>query len=124
MLFIEIIPIAAFLLIILALYFWISQRNVANLSNNRSVTQQLAGAIGKTAGFLSQIERGQARPSLATLKDLGNVLGVPFSWFAPLESRGDQSGVAEMIVRADDGSAAWADLFARAKISPVQDVQV
>jgi len=64
--------------------------------------QELAAEISKTAGFLSQIERGQARPSLATLEDLGAALGVPFSWFAPPETREERTGAAALIVRAEN----------------------
>ncbi|MBN36229.1 MAG: Cro/Cl family transcriptional regulator [Rhodospirillaceae bacterium] len=73
------------------------------LRKARGMTLQgLAAEIGKTAGFLSQIERGQARPSLSTLDDLGKTLGVPFSWFSPREAKDAQHGVAAQIVRADN----------------------
>ena len=62
--------------------------------------QKLAAEIGKTAGFISQIERGLAQPSYATLQALVRVLGVPMGWFDS-ESR-DQPGAEydERVVRA------------------------
>lgn len=42
----------------------------------------LASKIGKTAGFLSQIERGQANPSVGTIKALTVALDVPSEWFS------------------------------------------
>ena len=42
--------------------------------------------IGCTASFLSQLERGQKEPSIATLRKLSEVLGVPIaSFFLPEE---------------------------------------
>jgi len=41
----------------------------------------LASAVGKTAGFISQIERGIAKPSVKTLQDISSALSVPVGWF-------------------------------------------
>ena len=62
---------------------------------------QLADAIGKTPGFLSQIERGLAKPSLKTLQAMGRALDVNVSWF--FEHEGAAPGEASrLIVRADN----------------------
>lgn len=58
----------------------------------------LAAKIGKTAGFLSQVERGQANPSVGTIKALTAALDVPSEWFAVTgEASPDQE--AGLIVR-------------------------
>ncbi|MEM7379417.1 MAG: helix-turn-helix domain-containing protein [Pseudomonadota bacterium] len=43
--------------------------------------EALAAASGKSVSFLSKIERGQARPSVTTLQEVANALGVPVGWF-------------------------------------------
>lgn len=43
--------------------------------------EDLAVASGKSASFISKIERGQARPSVTTLQELAGVLGVQVGWF-------------------------------------------
>ena len=55
--------------------------------------EDLAVASGKSVSFISKIERGQARPSVTTLQELAEALGVPVGWFfetdgpAPAEER-------------------------------------
>ncbi|MCB6185094.1 XRE family transcriptional regulator [Leeia sp. TBRC 13508] len=41
----------------------------------------VATAIGRSVSFVSQVERGQAEPSIADLKAIAKTLGVPFGWF-------------------------------------------
>lgn len=53
----------------------------------------LADAIGRSISFVSQIERGNATPSISDLKGIAVSLGVPLGWFfaneeAPREERG------------------------------------
>ena len=42
---------------------------------------ELAGAIGKSIGYLSQIERGRSEISISTLTRISDALGVQISWF-------------------------------------------
>ncbi|MBV7481806.1 helix-turn-helix domain-containing protein [Bordetella sp. BOR01] len=41
----------------------------------------LAGAIGRSVSFLSQLERGHAQPSIADLRAIAAELDVPLGWF-------------------------------------------
>jgi len=41
----------------------------------------LASAIGKSIGYVSQIERGRSEISISTLKAISEALGVQISWF-------------------------------------------
>ena len=41
----------------------------------------LAEAIGKSIGYVSQIERGRSEISISTLKAISEALGVQISWF-------------------------------------------
>jgi transcriptional regulator with XRE-family HTH domain len=42
---------------------------------------ELAQAIGKSIGYVSQIERGRSEISISTLKSISEALGVSISWF-------------------------------------------
>ena len=42
---------------------------------------ELATAIGKSIGYVSQIERGRSEISISTLKAISEALGVNISWF-------------------------------------------
>ncbi len=42
---------------------------------------ELAQAIGKSIGYVSQIERGRSEVSISTLKAISDALGVSISWF-------------------------------------------
>jgi len=42
---------------------------------------ELAQAIGKSIGYVSQIERGRSEISISTLKSISDALGVSISWF-------------------------------------------
>jgi transcriptional regulator with XRE-family HTH domain len=41
----------------------------------------MASAIGRSISFVSQLERGRATPSIADLKGIAQLLGVPLGWF-------------------------------------------
>lgn len=41
----------------------------------------VAAAIGRSISFVSQLERGNAEPSISDLKGIAQVLGVPLGWF-------------------------------------------
>ena len=55
---------------------------IRQLRKVRGVTlQHMADAIGKSVGFLSQVERNITKPSVAALQDISEVLGVHIGWF-------------------------------------------
>ena len=55
---------------------------IRQLRKIRGITlQQMADAIGKSVGFLSQVERNKTKPSVAALQDISEVLGVYIGWF-------------------------------------------
>lgn len=61
-------------------------------ARNKSLAE-LALAVGRSVSFISQVERGNAEPSIADLKGIANALGVPVGWFfvsnsAPPEEHG------------------------------------
>lgn len=61
-------------------------------ARNKSLAE-LALAIGRSVSFVSQVERGNAEPSIADLKGIAGALGVPVGWFfvsnsAPIEEHG------------------------------------
>ena len=41
----------------------------------------IAQGISRSVSFVSQIERGNAQPSIADLKGIAQLLGVPVGWF-------------------------------------------
>lgn len=49
-------------------------------ARSRSISD-VAGAIGRSISFVSQVERGRATPSIADLKGISQLLGVPLGWF-------------------------------------------
>lgn len=62
--------------------------------------QQLGEQIGRTAGFISQVERGLARPSVATIEKLGSALGVSSSFFFSDPAPEEAAGLSEIVTRA------------------------
>ncbi len=76
---------------------------IRELRKARGLTlKQLAHEIGKTAGFISQIEREQARPSISTLQEIGRALGVPFAWFVPQDDAGKPQHESQFVVRTNN----------------------
>lgn len=68
-------------------------QEIRTLRRLRGMTMKdLAERTGKTIGFISQVERGLSRPSLATLQDLSDALEVPLAW---LFQAGDEESAAE-----------------------------
>jgi transcriptional regulator with XRE-family HTH domain len=83
----------------------------------------VAGVIGRSISFISQLERGRASPSIADLKGIAKVLGVPLGWFfthdqVPAAERGKvvrssgrrrlgtvTSGLVEELLSPDIGGA-------------------
>ncbi len=62
--------------------------------------QKVAEASGLSIGYLSQIERKLATPSIKALHDIAQVLGVNISWFFP-ESETGTAGERRYIVRSE-----------------------
>ncbi len=56
---------------------------------------ELARLVGVSPSLISQIERGQSRPSVATLFSLARALSVPVDAFFPEEESGRRAGDAE-----------------------------
>lgn len=59
----------------------------------RKSLAEVATGIGRSVSFISQLERGNAEPSIADLKGIAQLLGVPLGWFflsdsMPPEERG------------------------------------
>lgn len=58
---------------------------IRDLRKHRKVTlNDLAERIGRSVGFLSQVERGLSRPTVADLTAIGEALGVPTTYFYSL----------------------------------------
>ena len=75
-------------------------RDLRALRKSRGLTlNELAASIGRSVGFLSQIERGLSAPSIRDLRTLAKAFEVPVSWFF-LTDEGDELE-REYIVRAD-----------------------
>ena len=69
-------------------------REIRQLRKAQGLTlAALAGRVGKSIGFLSQVERNLTKPSVKVLQDIGEALGVQIGWFfqgytvAPLVER-------------------------------------
>jgi transcriptional regulator with XRE-family HTH domain len=57
-------------------------RDLRGLRKSRGLTlSELALKIGRSVGFLSQVERGMSSPSIDDLRALSGALNVPLSWF-------------------------------------------
>jgi len=75
-------------------------REIRDLRKRRGQTiLDLAGAIGKSTGYVSQVERNRSAPSVADLQKVAAALGVHMSWFF---DRGEEGPAQELefIVRA------------------------
>ena len=68
--------------------------DIRALRKTRSMTiVDLAANLGRSIGWLSQVERGQTEPAIADLKKLARLFGIPVSFFfrneaAPERERG------------------------------------
>lgn len=97
---------------------------IRKLRKARSMSlEALAGAIGRSISFVSQVERGRATASIADLKGIAQQLDVPLGWFfvhdnAPVPERGRivrgterrqlgavTSGLVEELLSPDIGGA-------------------
>lgn len=62
--------------------------------------KQLGEQTGLSIGYLSQLERQEADPSIRALNIVGKALGVGINWFFP-EPEVDQDPNSDLVVRAD-----------------------
>ncbi len=74
-------------------------RDIRALRKSRDLTlQELSLIIGRSVGFISQIERGLSTPSIKDLRTLAKAFDVPVSWFFVVNETPDKE--REFIVRA------------------------
>jgi len=74
-------------------------RNLRGLRKARGITlKELALKIGRSVGFISQIERGMSEPSMTDLRRIAKAFDVPTSWFFLLED--EDTPEQKFIVRA------------------------
>ena len=65
---------------------------IRQLRKVRGITlEQLAGATGKSVGFLSQVERNITKPSVAALQDISEALDVHIGWFFQQQEPGPEN---------------------------------
>lgn len=75
-------------------------REIRNLRKRRGLTiLDLAAAIGKSTGYVSQVERNRSAPSVADLQKVAAALGVSMSWFFDRGEAGPEEEL-DYIVRA------------------------
>ncbi len=75
-------------------------RDVRGLRKSRGLTlNELALKIGRSVGFLSQVERGLSSPSINDLRTIASALDVPISWFFAFQDQ-DQNERG-YVVRSD-----------------------
>ena len=74
-------------------------RDLRALRKSRNITlSELALILGRSVGFISQIERGLSTPTINDLRLLAKALDVPVSWFFMFEDGDDEE--REFIVRS------------------------
>lgn len=72
---------------------------IRQLRKVRGLTlQTMAKSIGKSVGFLSQVERNITKPSVAALQDISEVLNIHIGWFFQAGENESEDG-QEFIVR-------------------------
>lgn len=71
--------------------------DIRALRKGRGLTLEgLAEELGKSVGFLSQVERGISTPSIADLRALAQLFDIPLSFFlAPQASNPDEAGIIQ-----------------------------
>jgi transcriptional regulator with XRE-family HTH domain len=75
-------------------------REVRSLRKRRGLTiLDLAAAIGKSTGYVSQVERDRSAPSVADLQKIAAALGVHMGWFFDRGAEGP-ADERDFIVRA------------------------
>ncbi|AGT07292.1 helix-turn-helix domain-containing protein [Paracoccus aminophilus] len=78
--------------------------DIRALRRGRGITlKELAGAVGRSLGWLSQIERGQTAPSVRDLGAIADFFGINISFFFRSASRAEEE--QGLILRAADRMA-------------------
>lgn len=85
--------------------------DIRSLRKSRGMTlSDLCGALGRSVGWLSQVERGQTDPSIPDLKSIAAIFAVPVSFFfrnddAPEKERGwiVRAGSRAVMGSSEDG---------------------
>jgi transcriptional regulator with XRE-family HTH domain len=77
-------------------------KTIRELRRARRITiQQLATALNRSTGYISQVERGISQPTLKDLYAACATFNVPMSWFVDLDQQpGVDSREKDFIVRA------------------------
>ena len=72
---------------------------IRDLRRARGMTlQELADEIGKSVGYVSQVERNKSTLTIAALMSISRALGVPMNWF--FQNSGEAaSGERDVVVR-------------------------
>jgi len=74
-------------------------RDLRGLRKARGITlKELALRVGRSVGFISQIERGLSEPSMTDLRRIATAFDVPTSWFFMVDD--EDSAENQFIVRA------------------------
>lgn len=74
--------------------------DVRGLRKSRGLTlNELALKIGRSVGFISQVERGLSSPSIDDLRAIASALDVPTSWFFAHDAQDDNE--RGLVVRAN-----------------------
>ncbi|MCZ0962633.1 helix-turn-helix domain-containing protein [Paracoccus benzoatiresistens] len=82
--------------------------DIRALRKSRGMTiQALASAVGRSVGWLSQIERGQTTPSVQDLGQIAGQLGVNISFFFRSSSRAPEE--RGLVLRAADRTSIGSD---------------
>ena len=82
--------------------------DIRALRKSRGLTlQHLAGQVGRSVGWLSQIERGQTAPSVTDLGQIAEVFGVTISFFFRSSARAPEE--RGLVQRAADRTAIGSD---------------
>lgn len=77
-------------------------RRIRDLRKAKRLTlQQLSRRASLSAGYLSQIERDLATPSIKALHDIAEVLGVNIGWFFPVRTDSEAKEAAVVVRLAD-----------------------
>lgn len=77
--------------------------DIRAIRRSRGMTlQDLAGAVGRSPGWLSRIERGHAEPSIRDLEQIAALFGVNISFFFRSSGRDDVE--RGLVLRAQDRS--------------------
>ena len=75
---------------------------IRQLRRVRGITlQSMAKTIGKSVGFLSQVERNMTKPSVAALQDISEALNIHIGWFFQAEDK-EPEDEKKHIVRKDN----------------------